>query len=204
MLSRFVRTVRSAAAAAVVVVAFSVPAAAGIIVDISGDIASVPGSSYSRFSGGSFSGSFSFAGDLPVGSGATAFFDAFTVNLYDASDTLLLTLSSSVSGSYGYVSNAYVPFYGGDIVDFFAPDGSYLQLVFAAGFTGNGGLASSGLGGNSYLYQSPGHYGYIASATASIRTTPIPEPATILLLVAGFASAMVSVAAVQGPRGFAA
>jgi hypothetical protein len=191
MASRFLQLVCGAVAMAGVILGSSLPASAGVIVDFSGTFVNLAFPSYyARLGGGSFTGSFTLSGELPVGNGATSYFSAFTVNLYDAAHNLEFSFSSSKPGSYGYVSNAYVSFYGGDIVDFFDPNGSYFQLVFPSHFTGNGSLASSGLAGNSYTYLAPGDYGYMASATASIHTTPLPEASTIHNLAVGVLMAL--------------
>lgn len=191
--SKLLGVARGAVVAIVVLLAAAVPASAAVIVDFSGSFVNYedPPSYHVILNGGSFSGSFTLEDELPLDEDTTLYFTAFTVNLYDSSHTLIYSFSDSATGHYGFASSAHLDYYGGDIVDAFGPDSSYFQLVFPHHFTGTGSASSTGSGSYSYTYVAAlGQYGYVASAFASVRSTPVPEAPAALTLVAGLAAVL--------------
>lgn len=162
-------------------------ASANVVYDLSGTFRPATTSGYTTvLGGGSFDGTFTLPGSAFPTRGSTSF-ASFIVNLRDGTGRIVDTIRSGVSGGGGYVSDAYVSYYGGTILEFYDTLDDDLQLVVASGFTGNGGVLSNGY---SYAQAAPSNQATvgngIVSPHASVRA--VAEPSTVSL--AAFGSAL--------------
>jgi hypothetical protein len=193
MLEGFVRFRVSAAAALAGLI--SAVALAGLIssvgsavgatltYDVAGTFETSGGSDYADLSGGSFSGTFSVpSGTFPLSSSTYETFSSFTLNIYNAADQLVQTLSGATPGADLAITNDYIGNYGGEQIFFDVNGTDYLQLNLPTSFNGSGSILS---GGTNYSYAEigSGNYASLATGTVSpLAATPLPSTWTMMVL----------------------
>ena len=145
----------------------------------SGTFKPANGASYTALLGsGSFDGYFTIAPSSFPASGTTTI-TAFSFNLRDNSGAILKTLTKGLDGASGFISSAYVGFYGGTVINFQDPAVNYLQLVVPTGFLGTGSVLANGY---SYAQIAPQNQATVAAGMISA----VPEPTTWAMMIFGF------------------
>lgn len=162
-----------------IALAAATPAMAAQTYRFSGTFAPATGASYTALlGGGSFDGFFTFASNaFPTADGTS--FQAFSLNLRDASGKVLFTLTSGKGTAGGYLGTSYVSIYGGTRIYFYDAVQDYLQLVVPTGFGGTGAVLANGY---SYAQIAPQNQ---ATVNAGM-VTAVPEPAAWGMMVVGF------------------
>ncbi len=161
-------------------------ASANVLYDLSGTFRpATSASSTTVLGGGSFDGTITLPGSAFPTHGTTAFV-SFVVNLRNSAGAIVDTIRSGVSGGGGYVSDGYVAYYGGTVLEFYDSLNDYLQLVVATGFAGSGAVLTNGY---SYAQAAPSNQATAATGTIGPRATlrAVAEPSTVSLTAFGSA-----------------
>jgi hypothetical protein len=151
--------------------------------DVAGTFQTLNGSDYAELSGGSFSGSFvAPTGTFPLTGTTYQTFSNFSLNIYNAADQLVQTLSSATQGAYVYVTNDAPSYGGGEQINFYINGTDYLQLNVPLTFNGTGSILPTNANNYSYAQIGSGNYAYLQTGTVSA----VPEPSTWAMMILGF------------------
>ena len=150
---------------------------------VAGTFETLSGSYYADLSGGSFSGTFLVpSATFPLSGNKYETFSNFTLNVYNAANQLVSTLSGTTPGATLVITNEYTSYYGGGEQILFDVNGTdYLQLNLPTSFNGSGSILPTG--DYSYAEIGSGNYAYLATGTvAPLATTPLPSTWTMMIL----------------------
>lgn len=155
--------------------------AATVTYDVAGTFETLGGSDYADLSGGSFSGTFSVPnGTFPLSTNYYETFSSFTLDIYNAADQLVQTLSGATPGAHLVITDDATSTYGGGEQIVFDVNGTdYLQLNLSTSFDGSGSILS---GGTNYSYAEIGSGNYAFLATGIVSPTPLPSTWTVMVL----------------------
>jgi len=153
--------------------------------DLYGTFASTDYAGTTGLTGGSFDGTFSYSeGAVPAGS--TKNLSSFSINLLNASNTVVNTYISNNAGNVGLIYGA--PYNSDSDFLLFENTDSILELAFPIGFQGIGNLTVNNIFSNGFDSSS---FIYATSAISKPVSQSVPEPSTIAGTIAAGAVLMV-------------
>lgn len=155
--------------------------------NLSGTFAPTDADGTTGLAGGSFNGTYSYSGGA-VPSGGVNVLSSFSINLLNASNTVVDTFNSNTNGDLGEIagnpSNS-----GSDLLFFTTFDNdTFLELAFPIGFQGVGNLTTNNTFVIAFL-SNPGFI-YVTSASSTPVPQAVPEPSTIAGTIAAGAVLM--------------
>lgn len=155
--------------------------------NLSGTFAPTDADGTTGLAGGSFNGTFSYSGGA-VPTDSVNNLSSFSINLLNASNTVVDTFNSNTNGDVGEIagnpSNS-----GSDLLFFTTFDNdTFLELAFPIGFQGVGNLTTNNTFVIAFL-SNPGFI-YVTSASSTLISQSVPEPSMIAGTIAAGAGLM--------------